>query len=117
MVKFNRIIGGAALMVVIGAILSGCTSIKIPDFDFIKFPEFKEEAKNVPDYPSVADAPPVPKGIRSDKAWDQSAKNVLAKRDAFVVPNNEGALTDAQTVQKIQNLGTKVEEYKKDDPQ
>jgi len=104
-------------MVVIGTTFSGCASIKIPDFDFIKFPEFKEEAANIPDYPKVANAPQRPTDIRNDEDWDLAARNVLAKRDGFVDPEEIDAKTDAEILREMQRLRAEVDAYKKDDPQ
>jgi len=116
MVKLHRLIGSVVLTTILGTSLVGCTSIKIPDFDFIKFPEFKEEATNIPDYPKVANAPKVPTDIRSAEAWDLAAQNVLTKRDGFVDPEEVGAMSDAEVLREMQRLRAEADEYKKDDP-
>jgi len=68
--------------VLMGAlIVSGCSSIKVPDLDFMKLPEFKEEAENLAGYPNVEDAPQTPTDVRSDAQWDKDAKKLIAKRD------------------------------------
>ena len=102
---------------VFAGILGGCSSIKLPDMDFISFPEFKEEAENIPDYPKVADAPAAPKGIRTDEKWDQSARKIMATRDGFTDPDAVDAKTNAQVLREMRDLAAKVDEYKKDDPQ
>lgn len=98
--------------------VSGCTSLKGPDMDFIKFPEFKEEAENIGGYPSVEDAPLTPTDVRSDAQWDKDAKKIMAKRDGFgPIPEGEPMETDAKFNRKVDELESKVEEYKLDDPQ
>lgn len=86
--------------------------------DFIKFPEFREEAENIGDYPKVEDAPEVPSGLRTDAQWDVAAKRVIAKRDGFGdIPEPINAGTDQEIEDEINALAAKVEEYKLDDPQ
>jgi len=104
-------------VVVIAGLLSGCASMEIPDFDFIKFPEFKQDAENIGDYPKVEDAPQVPKNVRSDKQWDVAAKKIIAKRDSIAVPENTNTQTDAEIERDIEKLRLKVDAYKKDDPE
>jgi len=111
--KIYRTISVLAL----AALLSSCASMKLPDMDFIKFPEFKEEAQNIPDYPKVLDAPQKPEGLRSAENWDKAAKNILAKRDGFTDPDLVDAKTDAEIVREMQRLREKADAYKKDDPQ
>lgn len=98
--------------------LGGCSSLKVPDLDFMKFPEFKEEAENLAGYPNVEDAPQTPTDVRSDAQWDADAKKLIAKRDGFgPIPEGEPAETDAEFNQRVDDLVAKVEEYKLDDPQ
>jgi len=100
------------------SVLGGCASIKMPEFDFINLPEFKEDAENVGDYLKVAEAPEAPSDIRSDAAWDSAAKGLIAKRDGFVIPDSgEPPMTDAQILAEMKRLAAKVEAYKLDDPQ
>ena len=109
------------LLILTGAsmsLLGGCASIKIPDFDFINLPDFKDDAENVGEYLAVADAPGAPTDIRSGAAWDRSAKELIAKRDGFAVPvSGEPPMTDAQIFAEMKRLAAKVSAYKLDDPQ
>jgi len=109
------------LLILTGAcvsLLSGCASMKIPEFDFINLPDFKDDAENVGEYLAVADAPTAPTDIRSDAAWDRSANDLIAKRDGFVIPDSgEPPMTDAQILAEMKRLAAKVEAYKLDDPQ
>ncbi|NNC37622.1 MAG: hypothetical protein EX271_10045 [Acidimicrobiales bacterium] len=103
---------------VLSGMVSGCASINMPDLDFIKIPEFKEEAENLGGYPNVEDAPQVPTDIRSDAQWDKDAKQLMAKRDSFgPVPEGEPMESDAEFNKRVDDLVAKVEEYKLDDPQ
>jgi hypothetical protein len=98
--------------------LSGCTSLKATNFDFIKFPEFKEEAENIGDYLSMSDVPPVPKITKNDKQWDQAAMSVQNKADELNVPDaNQPNMTDAEIERKMKEYRETVEAYKLDDPQ
>ncbi len=112
-INLSRIMSVVALTV----LLSSCSSIKVPDMDFIKFPELKEDAKNIPDYPDVADAAEKPSDLRSDGQWDKAAENIIAKRDSFENPDLKDPRTDTEINNAMQNLGAKVDAYKEDDPQ
>ncbi len=112
-VKAHKIICVIALT----ALLTSCASIKMPDMDFIKFPEFKSEAENIPDYPKVADAPQKPKGLRSAEQWDKAAKDILAKKDDFPDPDLVDPKSDAEIAREMQRLRAEADAYKKDDPQ
>ncbi len=102
----------------LAGLLSACASIKIPDIDFIKLPEFQSDAENVGAYPDVADAPAFPENVKNDASWDEVAKRIIIKRDAFVTPPDEEApKTAAQIEQERQQLIAKINEYKLDDPQ
>lgn len=104
-------------VVALAALLSSCASMKLPDMDFIKFPEFRKEAENIPDYPKVADAPEKPKGLRSAEQWDKAANKILAKQDDFPDPDLADPKTDAEVVRELQRLRAEADAYKKDDPQ
>ena len=107
------IVAGLAAM----TLLSACSSLKVPNFDKIKFPEFREEAENIGNYPRVEDAPEEPTGLRTDKQWDAAAKRIMAKRDGFEPVAEGQTLTDAEIEAEIERLTKIVEEYKLDDPQ
>ena len=100
-----------------GGILSSCASVKIPNFDFVKFPEFRQDAENVADYPKVEDAPQVPKDIRSGQQWDAAVKKIMTARDGLDIPNVENVKTESEIEDEIKKLGEQVDAYKKDDPQ
>lgn len=108
-------------MVCVGLLaVSACTTVKskIADFDFIKLPEFREEAENIGDYPAVINAPKAPTDIRSDAAWDDSVRTLIAKGNGFTVPTDvEIPLSEEEIQRKINELNQKVEAYKLDDPQ
>ena len=96
--------------------LSACSTVKMPDFNLGKLAEFKD-AKIDGDYPSVADAPEVPTEIRSDAAWDQSAKALIGMRDSFEIPDGDAsAKTPAEIAAEFERLRAQTQAYKADDP-
>ncbi|PHR61450.1 MAG: hypothetical protein COA43_03635 [Robiginitomaculum sp.] len=99
--------------------LSACTTVKqkISDLDFIKLPEFREDAENIGNYLSVANAPQTPTDVRSDAAWDNSVRELIAVGNSFKVPDGEPVLSETEIEQKMQMLRAQVDEYKRDDPQ
>ncbi len=113
-------------LVIIGSIgitilLGGCASVKsmkIPDFDFMKLPEFREEAEHIGDYPSVVNAPQIPTDLRTSGQWDKDVKRILHKQEAFSLPPDMArAKSEAEILQETQKLQARVEEYKLGDPQ
>ena len=56
-------------------LLSGCTSISLPDF--AESPEFEAVAGDVNEYPDPGQAPQVPTDIRSADDWDKAANKML----------------------------------------
>lgn len=104
-------------IITFAALLSSCASMKLPEMDFIKFPEFKTEAENIPDYPSVVDAAEKPTDIRSAEKWDQAAETIIEKRDGFIAPSLDDPKSDAEIINEMQELKDDADAYKKDDPQ
>lgn len=109
----------AAGIVLLGTALCSCASVKsrIADLDFVKLPEFREDAANIGNYPDFTNAPQVPKDVRSAKQWDKDAKKLLAKRDGFIVPPAGPEMSQAEIEREMQNAANKVQAYKLDDPQ
>lgn len=99
--------------------LCGCQTIKMPNVDIMKSPEFSEEAANFAkekDYPDVKDAPLAPTDIRSDKQWDNDARVLLALRsDDTITPADPGPTT-SEADAEFERLKAKAQAYKKDDP-
>lgn len=100
--------------------LGGCTTItmKIPDFDSIKLPEFREDAENIGDYQDWASAPQTPNDLPSAESWDVSAKKIMAERDALQIPvSGNETKSNEDIAEDMKTLGEKAREYKLDDPQ
>ncbi|MGJ8564200.1 MAG: hypothetical protein ACSHXY_11710 [Alphaproteobacteria bacterium] len=100
------------------AILGACSSVSLPNVDFLKLPDFQEDAENVKDYPNVADAPQIPTDTRSAGAWDSAANKLIRARDGFDAPESPTPLkSEAEIQREFDALRAKVNAYKKDDPQ
>ena len=104
-------------VIILAVLLSSCSSMKLPDMDFIKFPEFKEEAENIPDYPDVTDAAEKPTDLRTDEQWDKAAETIIEKRDDFANPDLDDPKTDAEIIREMQDFGNDADAYKEDDPE
>ncbi len=104
-------------IIIASGFLTGCVSVKIPNFDFIKFTEFKQDAENVGDYPKVEDAQNAPENLRTDEQWDGAANRIMSKRDALKVPNSGDDKTGADIEKELEKVGAQVDAYKDDDPQ
>jgi len=99
-------------------VMTGCSTVKMPKIDFLKLPEFREDAVNIKDYPRVADAPTAPTDVRSAKAWDDAAKDIIKIRDNSEVPlDTRDNKTDAEVLDNIEALREQAQAYKLDDPQ
>lgn len=95
-------------------LLSGCSTVRMPNLDFVKFPEFLEEANNIKDYPKVSDAPNEPIDVRSATEWDEAAQELITKREGYERPYLPSG--DVNVPQDVEALKAKVREYKLDDP-
>ncbi len=100
------------------ACLSACSTVKMPNLDFFQSSEFEEEAKNIGDYPDVADTPAVPTDVRSAKRWDKQARKLIAKRDTFDTPRPvDPTRTETEIARDTEALKARARAYKADDPQ
>ena len=68
------------IYILIGCMAPACATRSIKSFDFIKFPQFKGDVKDLGGYPSVADAPAAPARGRSASQWDAAVLLIKAKR-------------------------------------
>ena len=95
--------------------LSACQTVSVPKFDFVKTPEFSEDAANIdPSFPSVDDAPEVPTDVRSAREWDKDVRVLqeLQKNALGVEPS----LSETEEDARFEALKAKAQAYKKDDP-
>ena len=95
--------------------LGGCTTVKMPKLDFVKFPEFLEEARNFEAYPKVSEAPKPPNDLRSAEEWDEAARAIMQTRNN--TPQQMMQAETAMTPEEFQALKAQVRAYKLDDPQ
>ncbi|WP_154813593.1 hypothetical protein [Hellea balneolensis] len=106
-------------LVLAAASLSACSTVKMPNLDFLKSSEFEEDAKNIGDYPEPADAPTAPDDVRSAALWDIEAKKMIKERDSFnsAAVNMTGpAKTEAELERELAALRAKARAYQADDP-
>ena len=97
--------------------LSACQTVSLPKLDFVKTPEFSEDAANIdPSFPRVDDAPEAPTDVRSAKQWDKDVRELQALRDEDRPFGQEQSLTRAQGDARFEALKAKAQAYKKDDP-
>jgi len=107
-----------SICVMAGA-LSGCSTVKVPDVDFLKLPEFREIVRNnQTNVPDVSEIPDTPANVRTDADWDKDAAKLIELREDFEVPDADvNPLTSEQIDAELARLKAKVQEYKLDDPQ
>jgi len=99
------------------AALSACQTVSMPSLDFVKSPEFSEDAANIAtDFPEPEDAPLEPTDVRSRAQWDRDARAILALRNRPRGIADQGALTVNQGDARYEELKAKAQAYKKDDP-
>lgn len=108
-----------AAMALAAMSLSGCSTVKVPDIDFLKLPEFREIVKNnQTNVPDVSEVPAEPDDVRSDEAWDTDAQRLLALRDGLTVPESDLATLSQQEIDAdYARNKAKAQAYKLDDPQ
>jgi len=106
-------------LMIAAASLSACSTVKMPNLDFLKSSEFEEDAKNIGGYPSLADTPTPPTDVRAGSEWDIEAKKLIAQRDAF---NRESrdisgpVKSEAELARELAALRAKARAYQADDP-
>lgn len=106
-------------LILAAASLSACSTVKMPNLDFLKFSEFEEDAKNIGDYPSIADTPTAPTDVRSAALWDIEANKLIKERDAFSAAKGsieEPLKSEADLAREAAALRARVRAYKLDDP-
>lgn len=107
-------------LILAAASLSACSTVKMPNLDFFKSSEFEEDAKNLGDYPDIADTPTAPTDVRPAELWDSEAKKLIAERDAFNAAQgriDEPVKSEAELEREAAELRAKVRAYIADDPQ
>lgn len=106
-------------IIVLPLALSGCSTVKVPDVDFLKLPEFREIVKNnQTNVPDIAEIPDEPDDVRSDTAWDKDAASLIQMRDGFVVPDSQGTKPSQQQIDdEFARRRAQAQAYKLDDPQ
>ncbi|WP_371397734.1 hypothetical protein [Fretibacter rubidus] len=102
-----------------GLALSACSTVKMPNIDFMRLPEFREAAaKLVEGFPDVGLAPTRPEDIRSAAEWDAAARDLIQKRAALSIPKDgSSAMTEAEVDAEVERLKAQIRRYKLDDPQ
>lgn len=98
---------------------SACSTVKMPNIDFMRLPEFREAAaKLIEGFPDVGQAPTRPDDIRSAAEWDAAARDLIQKRAALSVPKDGSRpMTDAEIDAQVERLKAQIRRYKLDDPQ
>lgn len=97
--------------------ISACQTVKMPNLDVIKSPEFSEDAANIErSYPRAVDAPVQPKDVRSGAQWDKDAKALQRLRNLSDKAEAEPALTEQEIEDRYNVLKEKAQAYKADDP-
>ncbi len=109
-------LGKVVMAACAAGMLAACASSRIPDLDFVKKPEFREDAENIGGYLNVAKAPLVPVDVRSAAEWDAAVSQLIAQRDGFIVPPLDTPLSDAEIDSQFTALKAEVHKYKLDDP-
>ncbi len=101
------------------ALLSACSTVKMPNVNFPSIPEFREAAqKLVEGFPEVSKAPMRPTDLRDAAAWDAAAKALMTERAGFNVPSKgDMPATAAEIDAELAALKAELYSYKLDDPQ
>ena len=106
-------------LILAAASLSACTTVKMPNLDFFKSSEFEEDAKNLSEFPSIADTPSAPTDVRSAALWDIEAKKLIKERDGFNAAKggiDEPARSESELASEAAALRARVRAYQADDP-
>ncbi|WP_427450860.1 hypothetical protein [Litorimonas sp. WD9-15] len=97
--------------------ISACQTVKMPNLDVIKSPEFSEDAANIErSYPRPVDAPVLPQDVRSGAQWDKDAIALQRLRDLSDKAEPEPVLSEKDIEDRYNALKDKAQAYKDDDP-
>ena len=100
--------------------LSACSTVKMPNLDFLKTLGFEDDAQKLGDYPDISDTPTAPTDVRSAEQWDIEAKKLMQERDAFNAERgvfSEPPKSADELAREAAALRAKVHAYQADDPQ
>ncbi len=108
----------SVLLLVSALGLSACSTVKMPNLDFLSA-GFQEDLENIDQsVPSVSEVPEIPNDVRSTTEWDQSAREMIRVRDSFTAPvAPEEPISEQEFNRRFEQLKSDAQEYKKDDPQ
>lgn len=108
----------AAAAIAMGAvILSACSTVEMPNLDFMNLADFRNEIDSLDDnYPSPADTPALPTEKRTDAQWDEAAQELLVLSDEFDRPDVDPALSEEEFDAEFERLKAQGSAYRADDP-
>lgn len=117
--KNTRSLAASAVLASAALAMSACSTVKMPNMDFLRLPEFREAAAKLVDgFPEVSDAPSRPEDVRSAAEWDAAARSLIAQRERLSVPMDGAApMSEAELDAEVERLKAQIRRYKLDDPQ
>ena len=106
-----------AALIASALLLAGCSTVELPDIGG-QLADFRKDIDNLDSaYMQAEELPDMPSEVRSDREWDQAAREMLALRDSFTVPDLEPAMSDADFDREYAAAVAAARAYKADDPQ
>jgi len=107
-----------AVLVISVIALPACSTVRMPNIDFLNLPEFREAAaKLIEGYPDVGDAPTRPEDFRSSAEWDAAARELITRREALRTPMaGSRPMSETEVDAEIERLKAQIHRYKLDDP-
>lgn len=96
--------------------LSGCATVAVPDVGQ-NLSEFRDSLGDLDKaYMQAEELPERPTGVRSDREWDDAARDMLVLRDNFETPPLEPSLSDDAFDRAFREAQDYADAYKDDDP-
>lgn len=115
--RLNMVLRHTALAFIAASVLSACSTIAMPDVDFMGNSDFSEEVSALqPSFPSPDEAPDIPNDVRSAAEWDKSARDMQALQGTINAPDLEPGLTPEEFDREFDAAIAAAQAYKKDDP-
>ncbi|MGB3455180.1 MAG: hypothetical protein WBG08_10415 [Litorimonas sp.] len=98
--------------------LSACSTVSLPDVDFMGQSDFSEDiAKLDQSYPRASEIPPQPADVRTAEDWDRTAREMQALDNLPDAPESVPALSPEEFDRRFEAAKAAAEAYKADDPQ
>lgn len=104
-------------VILMASLLQGCSSVSLPDIDFMGESDFSEELAQLDsDFPGPNETPDIPSDVRTAGEWDDAARKMQSMFDDVDVPELEPGLSEEAFDLEFESAQQAAKAYQEDDP-